>query len=428
MHDLREIVQDPELFQKRLSRRGQEFPQLTEVLKLATERRELNVSLDKVRQEQAKANQQMKALAQAGDRAAIDSARAAMRGQADELKTSEDRMKVIEEQISGLLMHLPNVPMEGLPEGGESANHEARRVGTPRVFDFEVKDHHDLGEKLGVLDFARGARLAQSRFTVMRGAAARLERALVTFMIDVHTSRGYQEVLTPVIVNRATMTGTGQLPKFEDDLFKIADSELFLIPTAEVPVTNLYAGEVLDGATLTQKFCAYSACFRKEAGSYGRDTRGLIRQHQFDKVELVKFAAPENSNDELEGMVADAEEILKRLELPYRVMTLATGDMGFASQKTYDIEVWLPSQNAYREISSCSNCGSFQARRADIRFKRDQGKGKPEFVHTLNGSGLAVGRTLIAIMENYQEADGSFVVPTALRPYVGGLSRVTDNR
>ena len=375
------------------------------------------------RVEQSAANQNMKALAAKGDKDGIAAARSALREAADEIKAGEDMLAQREGEIQDLLMHVPNMPDDSIPAGGEENNREERKVGTPHTFTFQPKDHHDLGESLGILDFVRGAKIAQSRFTLLRGAAARMERALIQLMLDVHTSRGYEEVLTPFLVNRVSMTGTGQLPKFEEDLFKIADPELFLIPTAEVPVTNIYADEILDEADLPRKFCAYSPCFRKEAGSYGRDTRGLIRQHQFEKVELVKLTTPERSYEELEGMVADAEEILKRLELPYRVMTLAAGDISFSGAKTYDLEVWLPSQNMYREISSCSNCTDFQARRAKIRFRRTGG-GKPEYVHTLNGSGLAVGRTLIAIMENYQQADGSIIVPPALRPYTGGLVRI----
>lgn len=423
MLDLKLILQSPELVADKLARRGQKLPQLERVLELAHARREINVRLEGRRVEQSAANQNMKTLAAKGDKDGIAAARSTLREAADEIKAGEDMLKQREAEIEDLLMHIPNLPDDSIPTGGEENNREERRVGTPHVFTFQPRDHHDLGEALGILDFVRGAKIAQSRFTLLRGAAARLERALIQFMLDTHTSRGYEEVLTPFLVNRTSMTGTGQLPKFEDDLFKIADPELFLIPTAEVPVTNIYADEILEEADLPKKFCAYSPCFRKEAGSYGRDTRGLIRQHQFEKVELVKLVMPENSFAELEGMVADAEEILKRLELPYRVMTLAAGDTSFSSTKTYDIEVWLPSQNAYREISSCSNCTDFQARRAKIRFRRGV-KGKTEHVHTLNGSGLAVGRTLIAIMENYQQSDGSIVVPQALRPYTGGLVRV----
>jgi seryl-tRNA synthetase len=312
-----------------------------------------------------------------------------------------------------------------VPVGKDAdANQEVRRIGAPPVFDFAPKDHWDLGPALGILDFERAAKLAGARFAVSWGAGARLERALVQFMLDLHTrERGYLEVIPPYLANAETLTGTGQLPKFEGDLFKTraGERDLYLIPTAEVPLTNLHRDEILDAESLPRKYVAFSPCFRSEAGSHGKDVRGLIRQHQFHKVELVKLATPESSLDELESMVSDAEEVLKRLGLAYRVMLLATGDMGFASAKTYDIEVWLPGQQAYREISSCSNCGDFQGRRANLRYRPDA-KGKPRFLHTLNGSGLAAGRTLIAVLENYQQADGSVVVPEALRPYMGGLA------
>jgi len=302
-----------------------------------------------------------------------------------------------------------------------------RRVGAPPAFGFAPKGHIDVGTGLGILDFERAAKVSGARFTVYWGAGARLERALSQFMLDVHTrERGYREVIPPYLVTAETLTGTGQLPKFEGDLFKTraGERDLYLIPTAEVPVTNLHRDEILDAASLPRKYVAFTPCFRSEAGSYGKDVKGLFRQHQFHKVELVKLAAPETSMDELEGMVADAEEILKRLGLPYRVMLLSTGDMGFSSAKTYDIEVWLPGQGAYREISSCSNCTDFQARRAGLRYRPDA-KAKPRFLHTLNGSGLAVGRTLIAVLENYQQEDGSVVVPEALRPYMNGAERLT---
>jgi seryl-tRNA synthetase len=312
------------------------------------------------------------------------------------------------------------------PAGGKSAadNLEVRRVGEPRAFDFEPQAHWDLGPALGIIDFERAARISGARFAYLMGDGARLSRALINFMLALHREHGYTEIEPPFLVNAETLTGTGNLPKFEADLFKIAgDWDLYLIPTAEVPVTNLYRGEILDGRQLPLKFAAYTPCFRSEAGSYGADVRGLIRQHQFDKVELVKFAAPATSYEELEGLTRDAEEVLVRLGLPYRTVKLCTGDMGFASATTYDIEVWLPSQRTYREISSCSNTEAFQARRANIKF-RPEGKGKAEYVHTLNGSGLAVGRTLIAVLENYQQKDGSVVIPEALRPFMGGQDRI----
>jgi len=325
-----------------------------------------------------------------------------------------------------LLSGLPNIPDEGVPVGpDESANQEVRRWSEPREFSFEPKDHVDLGEALGILDLERATKIAGSRFAILNGAGARLERALVNFMLDIHTTvHGYTETLPPFMVNRRALFGTNQLPKFEEDLFHIKDEREFaLIPTAEVPVTNYFADEILDAKDLPKYFTAYTPCFRSEAGSYGRDTRGLIRQHQFEKVELVKLALPEESEAEHDKLTADAERILQLLGLPYRTVVLSTGDMGFGAKKTYDLEVWLPSQQTYREISSCSNCGDFQARRMNLRFRR-AGGAKPEYVHTLNGSGLAVGRTWIAIIENYQQEDGSVVIPEVLLPYMNGIERI----
>jgi len=335
---------------------------------------------------------------------------------------AEARMKEILEQ-------LPNIPHESVPVGkDESANVEIRRWGTKPEFDFEPKDHVDLGTSLGILDLERAVKVAGARFAILNGAGARLERALIDFMLDLHTrEHGYRETLPPFIVNASALFGTGQLPKFEEDLFKLEDERgFYLVPTAEVPVTNYYREEILDASQLPMKFVAYTPCFRSEAGSYGKDTRGVIRQHQFEKVELVIYALPENSYDQLESLTRDAETILQRLGIHYRVVALSTGDLGFSNAKTYDIEVWLPSQNAFREISSCSNYEAFQARRANIRF-RPEGKGKSEFVHTLNGSALAVGRTWVAIVENYQQVDGSVVIPEALRPYMG-VERITPKK
>ena len=317
-------------------------------------------------------------------------------------------------------MKIPNIPHASVPDGADDKdNSEVRRVGTPPVFDFDFKPHWDIGEALNILDPKTAGKVTGARFTFYRGLGARLERAVINYFMDTHSANGYVEILPPYMVNRASMTGTGQLPKFEDDAYKIAGGDdYFLIPTAEVPVTNMLRGDIIDGAQLPLKFCAYSACFRSEAGSAGRDTRGLIRQHQFNKVELVKFSLPETSYDELESLTNDAERLLQGLGLAYRVVTLSTGDLGFSSAKTYDIEVWMPSYDRYVEISSCSNFEDFQARRAQIRFRRDKGS-KPELVHTLNGSGLAVGRTVAAILENYQNADGSVTVPEALRKYMG---------
>jgi seryl-tRNA synthetase len=342
-----------------------------------------------------------------------------VRAIAERIALLEAEQKAAEESFREMLTGIPNVPHESVPVGtGEADNVEIRRVGEPRHFDFEPKAHWDLGPELGILDLERAAKVTGARFAVYWGLGAKLERALINFMLDVHTrEHGYTEVLPPFLVNSASLFGTGQLPKFAQDLFKCENTDFWLVPTAEVPVTNLYRNETLEGERLPVKLCAYTPCFRSEAGSYGRDVRGIIRQHQFQKVELVKFAHPDHSYDELEKLTADAEDILRRLGLPFRTVVLCTGDTSFSSAKTYDIEVWLPGQNGYKEISSCSNFEAFQARRASIRFK--PAKGKSEFAHTLNGSGLAVGRTWVAIVENYQQKDGSVVVPEALRPYVG---------
>ena len=332
-----------------------------------------------------------------------------------------------EARMRKILEMLPNIPHESVPVGkDESANVEVRRWGTKPEFSFQPKDHVDLGTALGILDLERAAKISAARFAILNGAGARLERALIDFMLDLHTrEHGYLETLPPFIVNRDSLFGTGQLPKFEADLFKLEDERgLYLIPTAEVPVTNYHREEILDASKLPMKWAAYTPCFRSEAGSYGKDTRGVIRQHQFEKVELVKYTLPENSYDELEALTLNAETVLQRLGIHYRVVTLSTGDLGFSNAKTYDIEVWLPSQNAFREISSCSNYEAFQARRANIRFRR-AGGAKPEFVHTLNGSGLAIGRTWIAVLENFQQADGSVLIPEVLRPYMGGVDRIT---
>ena len=346
------------------------------------------------------------------------------RGQ--QIKALEAKLEAVEARRTALLTTLPNVPHASVPVGRTAADNVVVRTwGEPRQFDFEPLAHWDLGPALGIIDFERATKIARARFAILIGAGAQMERALINFMLQLHSGEhGYTEIEPPFLVNSASMFGTGQLPKFEQDLFKIdGEWDLFLIPTAEVPVTNLYRGEILDGRLLPIKYTSYTPCFRSEAGSYGADVRGLIRQHQFDKVELVKFTTPDQSYAELEALTANAEEVLRRLELPYRTMALCTGDMGFGSAKTYDIEVWLPSQKTYREISSCSNCEAFQARRANIRYRPD-GTGKADYVHTLNGSGLAVGRTLIAILENYQQKDGSVVIPAALRPFMGGRDAI----
>ena len=342
------------------------------------------------------------------------------------IREGEAPLAEIETRFEEFMLTLPNLPSPGVPLGkGPEENQVVRRWGEPPQFDFPAKNHWDIGEELGILDFSRAAKLAGARFALYKGAGARLERALINFMLDLHTrERHYQEVLPPFLVNRDTMTGTGQLPKFEEDLFRVSEPEFFLIPTAEVPVTNIHRNEMIERAQLPIRYVAYTPCFRREAGSYGQDVRGLIRQHQFNKVELVKFTEPELSYEELETLVNDAEEVLRGLNLPYRVVELCTGDLGFASAKTYDLEVWLPGQAAYREISSCSNFEDFQARRAQIRYRKET-RGKPVFVHTLNGSGLAVGRTLVAVLENYQQRDGTVIVPEVLRPYMGGLELIS---
>lgn len=341
------------------------------------------------------------------------------------IRSSEGPLADIEARFEQLMLTLPNLPHASVKVGkDERDNREVRRWGEPPKFGFAPKNHWDIGEELGILDFARAAKIAGARFAVYRDAGAKLERALINFMLDLHTGEnGYKEMLPPALVNRAALVGTGQLPKFEDDLFHVVPGDYFLIPTAEVPLTNLHRDEMLERDELPIKYVAYTPCFRSEAGSYGKDVRGLIRQHQFNKVEMVKLTEPEDSYNELETMVRNAEDVLKRLELPYRVVELCTGDMGFGAAKTYDLEVWLPGQNTYREISSCSNCEEFQARRANIRYRKEK-KGRPLFVHTLNGSGLAVGRTLVAVLENYQQEDGSVIIPNALRDYMGGLDRI----
>jgi seryl-tRNA synthetase len=399
--------------------------ELEQIATLEARRRRLIPEMEGLKREQNTAGDEVaRAKRQGLDASPIFAANKA-RGQ--QIKQLEIQVDLVEQQRTSLLMTIPNLPHASVPVGKSAAdNVEVRRHGDPPTLGFEARPHWDLGPALGILDFERATKMSGSRFAVLLGAGARMERALISFMLDLHTrEHNYLEVEPPFLVNADALRGTGNLPKFEQDLFKIAGEwDLYLIPTAEVPLTNLHRGDILDGRTLPLLYTAYTPCFRSEAGSYGADVRGLIRQHQFDKVELVKFAHPEQSYDELEALTRNAEEVLKRLELPYRTMLLCTGDMGFASAKTYDIEVWLPSQNTYREISSCSNTEAFQARRANIKF-RPAGTGKAEFVHTLNGSGLAVGRTLIAILENYQQPDGSVRVPEALRPYMGGLEVIT---
>jgi seryl-tRNA synthetase len=409
----------------RLATRGMDpSAELARFAELEGQRRRLLPTVEALQRDQNAAGQEVaRAKKEGRDPGGIFAENKARAGRIREL---ESELAGVAAERDALLLMLPNLPHESVPVGASAAdNVEVRRWGSPKAFDFTPKAHWDLGPALGILDFERATRMSGARFSVLIGAGARLARALIDFMLDLHTTEhGYTEVEPPFLVNRAALTGTGNLPKFEEDLFRIAgDWDLFLIPTAEVPLTNLHREEILDGRTLPLKYTAYTPCFRSEAGSYGADVRGLIRQHQFDKVELVKFTTPDRSHDELESLTRNAETVLERLELPYRRVLLCTGDMGFASAKTYDIEVWLPSQNTYREISSCSNTEAFQARRAQIRF-RPEGTGKTQFVHTLNGSGLAVGRTLIAILENGQQKDGSIEIPAALRPYMRGMDRI----
>ena len=407
----------------RLRTRSDQFDgELDRVVQLDAERRAILPRLEAARHARKRVGEQIGAAKRAGEPA--DHLVAEGQQHRAVIEVQEAKLKDVEQELRGTALALPNLPHDTVPEGAtEKENREVRRHGEPTAFDFEPQPHWDLGPALGILDFERAARIAGARFAVLSGAGARLSRALINFMLDLHTSEhGYTEVEPPFLASTDALTGTGNLPKFEADLFRIAgDWDLYLIPTAEVPLCNLHRGEILDGRDLPVRYVAYTPCFRSEAGAYGKDVRGLIRQHQFDKVELVAYAAPDRSWDVHEELTRHAEEVLKRLGLPYRTVLLCTGDMGFAASKTYDLEVWLPSQQAYREISSCSNTEAFQARRAGIRFRRD-GKGKPEHVHTLNGSGVAVGRALVAILENFQQRDGSVAVPEVLHPYMGGTT------
>ncbi len=391
---------------------------LSDFKNLEEQRRQIIGETEALKSKRNNASKQISALKKEGKDAS--SLVSEMRAVGDEIAALDAKLQKVEDSLKNILLHIPNMLNESVPIGkDDSENPEVRRWGKVREFTFTPKAHWDLGADLGILDVERAAKVSESRFTFYKGLGARLERAVISFMMDVHaTQHGYTEMLAPYIVNKDSMIGTGQLPKFAEDMFKIQDADLYLVPTGEVPATNYHRGEILDGADLPEHYCVYTACFREEAGSSGRDTRGLIRQHQFNKVELIKFVKPETSYDELEAMVKDASHILELLEIPYRVVTLCSGDIGFTAAKTYDIEVWLPSYNTYREISSCSNVEDYQARRANIRFRRDT-KSKPEYVHTLNGSGLAVGRTVAAIMENYQQEDGTILVPEVLKPYMG---------
>jgi seryl-tRNA synthetase len=428
--DIRLIREQPEAVERALATRGG-AELVREILEADEARRRLLTETEGLKAQRNRASEAIGEARRRGEDASEAMAR--MREVADRIKALDAQVRQVEARRDALLLQLPNLPHASVPVGRSSDdNVEVRRWGEPRRFDFAPREHFEIGEVLGVLDFERASKLAKSRFVVMWDAAARLEGALARFMLDLHTrEHGFTEVWVPHLVNAETMTGLGLLPKFEEHLFKTAEPDqnraLYLIPTAEVSLTALHAGETLVEADLPRRYCAFTPCYRREAGTYGQDMKGMIRQHQFDKVELVKVAAPAQSYDELESLVRAAEAVLQRLELPYRVVTLSTGDMGFQSAKTYDIEVWLPGQARYREISSCSNCEGFQARRLDLKYRTAAG-GRMEFCHTLNGSGLAVGRTLIAVFENYQEADGSVTIPAALRPYMGGLERITARR
>ena len=426
MLDLNYVRENLEKVRKACENRNFPTDSLETFFQLDKQRREVIGESDSINQRRNVSSKEIGALMQAGKREEAEAKKAEVAGLKDKQGELEAARKEVEAKMDELLADLPNIPADGVPVGvDESDNLEISKWGEPREFDFEPKDHVDLGEALGILDLERAAKIAGARFAILNGAGARLERALINFMLDVHTrEHGYTETLPPFIVNADSLFGTAQLPKFESDLFKLRDErEFYLIPTAEVPVTNYHADEILEADDLPKYWTAYTPCFRSEAGSYGRDTRGLIRQHQFEKVELVKYCLPENSAAEHEKLTENAEKILQLLDLPYRKVVLSTGDLGFGSSKTFDLEVWLPSQNTYREISSCSNFLDFQARRMNLRFKRS-GDSKPEFVHTINGSGLAVGRTWVAILENYQQADGSILIPKILQPFMNGLKEI----
>jgi seryl-tRNA synthetase len=416
MLDARFVRENIDIVKIALEKRNYEID-LSEFLSIEAERLKLLKEAEELRNKRNVVSEEIGKLKR--QKQNTDALVAEMKGVSDRIKEIDDMLRGIEEKTELFLLNIPNIPHESVPAGkDETGNVEIRKWCQLRQFDFEPLNHWDIAETLGIIDFETGAKIAGARFSLMKGAGAKLERALMNFMLDVNTSKGYKEIFPPLLVNRESMTGTGQLPKFEAELFRTVDPEFYLIPTAEVPVTNIHRGEILREEQLPIYYTAYTPCFRREAGSYGKDVRGLIRQHQFNKVELVKFTRPEDSYNELEKLTADAEDILQKLGLPYRTVVLCTGDMGFSAAKTYDIEAWLPGQKRYREISSCSNFGDFQSRRANIRFKRE-GKQGTEFVHTLNGSGLAIGRTLVAILENYQQKDGTVVVPEVLRPYMG---------
>ena len=429
MLDLNYVRENLAVVRAALEKRGMAGNALDAFARADEERRSTIAESDRLNAERNTASREIGSLMKEGKRDEADTRRKAVGELKDRIAELDRRREETETRMRDLLSTLPNIPHESVPVGkDESANAEIRRWGKAPAFDFEPKDHVDLGTELGILDLERAAKIAGARFAILNGAGARLERALINFMLELHTrDHGYRETLPPFIVNADALFGTGQLPKFEADLFKLEDERgFYLVPTAEVPVTNYYREEILNASQLPMKFVAYTPCFRSEAGSYGKDTRGVIRQHQFEKVEVVKYSLPENSYDELESLTRDAERVLQLLGIHYRVVALSTGDLGFSNAKTYDIEVWLPSQNTFREISSCSNYEAFQARRANIRFRR-AGGAKPEFVHTLNGSGLAVGRTWIAVLENFQQPDGSILIPEVLQPYMDGLDRIAKD-
>ena len=425
MLDLRFVRENIELLTEKMAERGETFDPV-EFLHWDGERKRLLQQLEALRAERNRVSGQVAVFKKEGKDSKAEIAK--MKEVSDRIKELDEEVSKSECKLEEILLQLPNLPHPSVPPGrGSEDNQEVRRWGTPPSFDFDPKPHWDLGDALAVIDFQRATKIAGARFPLLKGKGALLERALINFMLDLHTKEhGYTEIFPPLLVNRASMIGTGQLPKFEADLFRTED-DLFLIPTAEVPVTNMHRDEILDGKELPLKYAAFTPCFRREAGSYGKDTRGLIRQHQFNKIELVKFTTPEDSYEELEKLLMDAEEVLQKLGIPYRVVVLCVGDLGFAAAKTYDVEVWLPSQQCYREISSCSNFEDFQARRAAIRYRPDGKKGKLEYVHTLNGSGLAVGRTLVAILENFQQEDGGVLIPEALQPYMGGVDRISPS-
>lgn len=423
MLDIKILRQEPERIKEALKKRNNDLD-ITPAIELDKKRRAVLQEAEQKKAQQNAISKKIPAMKKAGEDTAPIFAE--MKELSNEIKGYDEQVREIDEELRNFMLRIPNIPNDSCPVGkDDSENVEIRRWGEPRKFDFEFKPHWDLGTDLDILDFERGTKIAGTRFTVYKGLGSRLERSVIQYFLNSHTEEnGYTEIFPPFMVNRASMTGTGQLPKFEEDAYNVKNNDFFMIPTAEVPVTNLHRDEILDGTKLPIKYCAYSACFRAEAGSAGRDTRGLIRQHQFNKVEMVKFAHPDHSYEELESLTNDAERLLQGLGLPYRVVCLSTGDLGFSSAKTYDLEVWMPSYGRYVEISSCSNFEDYQARRANIRFKNSP-KDKAQFVHTLNGSGLAVGRTVAAIMENYQNADGSITIPEALVGYMGGRDKIT---